>query len=62
VLKIKIRSYPSKRNNMPSDIWAYLAGDDVFHPPFPDFELLFKAPEVLMFSFKGLWTCNWLQA
>tara|TARA_Y100001001_G_C8013575_1_gene310601 strand:- start:766 stop:2088 length:1323 start_codon:yes stop_codon:yes gene_type:complete len=55
--KIKINSYPVEEKN--GIIFAYLGAGDP--PPFPAFDC-FRAPESHVFSFKGLWECNWLQA
>lgn len=55
--KIKIKSYPVVEKN--GIIWAYMGPGEP--PAFPDFDC-FIAPESHVFSFKGLWECNWLQA
>ncbi|GLQ05913.1 aromatic ring-hydroxylating dioxygenase subunit alpha [Sneathiella chinensis] len=54
---IKINSYPVKEAN--GIIFAYLGSGEP--PAFPAFDC-FNAPESHVFSFKGLWECNWLQA
>jgi hypothetical protein len=40
-------------------LWAYLGPGAP--PPFPSFDC-FIAPDSHVFAFKGLWSCNWLQA
>jgi phthalate 4,5-dioxygenase len=40
-------------------IWAYLG--DGTPPPLPGFDCL-VAPQSHVFSFKGMWRCNWLQS
>jgi nitrite reductase/ring-hydroxylating ferredoxin subunit len=40
-------------------VWAYLGPGEP--PPFPAFDC-FIAPDTHCFAFKGLWSCNWLQA
>jgi phenylpropionate dioxygenase-like ring-hydroxylating dioxygenase large terminal subunit len=50
-------SYPVVERN--GIVWAYL-GDGV-PPPLPSFDC-FVAPSSHVFSFKGLWECNWLQS
>ena len=40
-------------------IWAYMGPGEP--PPFPGLDC-FRAPESHVFAFKGLWSCNWLQA
>ena len=40
-------------------IWAYMGPGDP--PPFPGLDC-FTAPDSHVFAFKGLWSCNWLQA
>lgn len=55
--RIKIKSYPTfERNGL---IFAYLGEGEP--PAVPDLDC-FVAPESHVFSFKGLWECNWLQA
>ena len=40
-------------------VWAYMGPDEP--PPFPSLDC-FVAPDSHTFAFKGLWSCNWLQA
>jgi nitrite reductase/ring-hydroxylating ferredoxin subunit len=40
-------------------IWAYMGAGEP--PPFPSLDC-FVAPDTHVFAFKGLWSCNWLQA
>jgi nitrite reductase/ring-hydroxylating ferredoxin subunit len=40
-------------------VWAYMGPGEP--PPFPSFDC-FIAPGSHTFAFKGLWSCNWLQA
>ena len=40
-------------------VWAYLGPGEA--PPFPAFDC-FTAPDSHVFAFKGMWSCNWLQA
>jgi nitrite reductase/ring-hydroxylating ferredoxin subunit len=40
-------------------IWAYLGPGEP--PPLPGFDCL-AAPDSYVFAFKGMWSCNWLQA
>jgi phthalate 4,5-dioxygenase len=40
-------------------VWAYMGPGEP--PPFPSFDC-FVAPGTHIFAFKGLWSCNWLQA
>ena len=40
-------------------IWAYLGPGEP--PPLPGFDCL-AAPDSHVFAFKGMWSCNWLQA
>jgi phthalate 4,5-dioxygenase oxygenase subunit len=40
-------------------VWAWLGGGEP--PPLPGFDCL-VAPPTQVFSFKGMWDCNWLQA
>ena len=55
--KIKAPSYPVVEKN--GIVFAYLGEGDA--PEFPNFDC-FRAPESHVFSFKGHWNCNWLQA
>jgi len=56
-LKVRQPSYPCiERSGI---IWAYLGAGEP--PPFPAFDC-FVAPGSHVFAFKGLWSCNWLQA
>ena len=56
-LKVRQPSYPCiERSGI---IWAYLGPGEP--PPFPAFDC-FAAPDSHVFAFKGLWSCNWLQA
>ena len=54
---IKVTSYPVVEKN--GIVWAYMGEGEP--PAFPAFDC-FIAPESHVFSFKGLWECNWLQA
>lgn len=55
--RVRQPSYPCiERSGI---IWAYLGSGDP--PPFPAFDC-FVAPDSHVFAFKGLWSCNWLQA
>jgi len=40
-------------------VWAWLGGDEP--PSLPGLDC-FVAPEQQVFAFKGMWSCNWLQA
>jgi len=55
--KIKTTSYPVVEKN--GIVFAYMGPDEP--PEFPNFDC-FRAPDSHVFSFKGLWNCNWLQA
>jgi phenylpropionate dioxygenase-like ring-hydroxylating dioxygenase large terminal subunit len=56
-LKVRQPSYPCiERSGI---IWAYLGLGEP--PQFPAFDC-FTAPDSHVFAFKGLWSCNWLQA
>ena len=55
--QVKLTSYPVVEKN--GIIWAYMGPAEP--PAFPDFDC-FVAPDSHVFSFKGLWECNWLQA
>ncbi|MBT6276548.1 MAG: aromatic ring-hydroxylating dioxygenase subunit alpha, partial [Chromatiales bacterium] len=55
--KIQITSYPVVEKN--GIIWTFMGPGKA--PAFPAFDC-FIAPGSHVFSFKGLWKCNWLQA
>jgi phthalate 4,5-dioxygenase len=55
--KIRQAAYPCVERS--GVVWAYLGPDAP--PPFPAFDC-FIAPDSHVFAFKGLWSCNWLQA
>ena len=55
--RIQTSAYPVEERN--GIAFAYLGPGEP--PPFPNFDC-FRAPETHVFSFKGLWECNWLQA
>ena len=55
--KIRQPTYPCVTKS--GIIWAYMGPGDP--PPFPGFDC-FVAPDSHVFAFKGLWSCNWLQA
>lgn len=56
-LKVRQPAYPCiERAGI---VWAYLGPGEP--PPFPAFDC-FVAPDSHVFAFKGLWSCNWLQA
>lgn len=55
--QISARGYPVREVN--GIVFAYLGPGDP--PPMEDFDC-FGAPDSHVFSFKGLWHCNWLQA
>jgi phenylpropionate dioxygenase-like ring-hydroxylating dioxygenase large terminal subunit len=42
-------------------LFAWLGPENSTPPPFPEFDC-FRAPALHSFAFKGLWSCNWLQA
>jgi phthalate 4,5-dioxygenase len=54
---VKIKAYPVIEKN--GIIWAFMGEGKA--PAFPDFDC-FVAPDSHVFSYKGLWECNWLQA
>ena len=56
-LKVRQPAYPCVERA--GIIWAYLGPGEP--PPFPSFDC-FVAPDSHVFAFKGLWSCNWLQA
>ena len=56
-LKVRQPSYPCVERS--GIVWAYLGPGEA--PPFPAFDC-FVAPDTHVFAFKGLWSCNWLQA
>jgi phenylpropionate dioxygenase-like ring-hydroxylating dioxygenase large terminal subunit len=56
-LKVRQPSYPCVERS--GIVWAYLGTGDP--PPFPALDC-FVAPNSHVFAFKGLWSCNWLQA
>jgi nitrite reductase/ring-hydroxylating ferredoxin subunit len=55
--KIRQTAYPCVERA--GVVWAYLGPGEP--PPFPAFDC-FIAPDSHVFAFKGLWSCNWLQA
>lgn len=55
--QIQARSYAVQERN--GIVFAYLGHGEP--PPLPAFDC-FRAPDSHVFSFKGLWHCNWLQA
>ncbi|MDA3040186.1 MAG: Rieske 2Fe-2S domain-containing protein [Actinomycetota bacterium] len=55
--RVKHVGYPVVERN--GIVWAYLG--DGSPPPLPTFDC-FAAPPTHVFSFKGLWQCNWLQS
>ena len=55
--RIRHRSYPVRERN--GIVWAYLGEGEP--PPLPGFDG-FIAPQTHVFTFKGLWDANWLQA
>jgi nitrite reductase/ring-hydroxylating ferredoxin subunit len=56
-LKVRQPAYPCVERG--GIVWAYLGFGEP--PPFPAFDC-FVAPDSHVFAFKGLWSCNWLQA
>ncbi len=54
---MRIGCYPVVECN--GIVWAWLGGGDP--PPLPGFDCM-AAPPSQVFSFKGMWECNWLQA
>jgi len=55
--RIRNVSYPVVEKN--GIVFAYMGPGEP--PEFPNFDC-FRAPDSHVFSFKGLWRCNWLQA
>ncbi|MEZ5236722.1 MAG: aromatic ring-hydroxylating dioxygenase subunit alpha [Acidimicrobiales bacterium] len=55
--RVRIGCYPVVERS--GIIWAYLGPGEP--PPLPGFDC-FVAPPEQVFAFKGLWSCNWLQA
>ncbi len=55
--KVRQPAYPCVERG--GIVWAYLGPGEP--PPFPSFDC-FVAPDSHVFAFKGLWSCNWLQA
>lgn len=55
--KIKTTSYPVVEKN--GIIFAFMG--EGLAPEFPNFDC-FRAPDSHVFSYKGYWNCNWLQA
>ncbi len=55
--RIRLCHYPVQERN--GIVFAYLGPNEP--PPMPAFDC-FQAPSTHVFSFKGLWHCNWLQA
>ena len=55
--KVRVTAYRVTEKN--GIIWAYLGSDEP--PAFPALDC-YIAPSSHVFSFKGLWECNWLQA
>ena len=57
--RIRQRSYPLViRSGL---IFAWLGPQDQTPPPLPALDC-FEAPDSHTFAFKGMWSCNWLQA
>ncbi len=56
-LKVRQPAYPCVERA--GIVWAYMGPGDP--PPFTAFDC-FTAPNSHVFAFKGLWSCNWLQA
>ena len=56
-LKVRQPAYPCVERS--GIVWAYLGPGEP--PEFAGFDC-FEAPETHVFAFKGLWSCNWLQA
>ena len=57
--RIKQRNYPViERSGI---LFAWLGPEGSTPPPFANFDC-FTAPGTHTFAFKGLWSCNWLQA
>lgn len=54
---IRATAYPVVEKN--GIVFAFMGQGDA--PAFPSFDC-FRAPDSHVFSFKGLWNCNWLQA
>jgi phenylpropionate dioxygenase-like ring-hydroxylating dioxygenase large terminal subunit len=54
---IKMKTYPVQEVN--GIVFAFMGEGEP--PALPNFDC-FKAPDTHVFSFKGLWECNWLQA
>lgn len=57
--RIKQRSYPVLEKS--GVLFAWLGPEGSTPPPLADFDC-FTAPGTHTFAFKGLWSCNWLQA
>ncbi|MCC6434005.1 MAG: Rieske 2Fe-2S domain-containing protein [Acidimicrobiales bacterium] len=55
--RVRIGCYPVVERN--GIVWAWLG--DAPAPPLPGFDC-FVAPSRQVFAFKGMWSCNWLQA
>jgi hypothetical protein len=55
--KVRQPGYPCVERS--GIIWAYMGPGEP--PPFPGLDC-FTAPDSYVFAFKGLWSCNWLQA
>jgi hypothetical protein len=55
--KVRQPAYPCVERS--GIIWAYMGPGEP--PPFAEFDC-FTAPDSHVFAFKGLWSCNWLQA
>ncbi|WP_299405389.1 aromatic ring-hydroxylating dioxygenase subunit alpha [uncultured Roseobacter sp.] len=55
--QIRNQSYPVIEKN--GIVFAYMGPGEP--PPLPGFDC-FRAPDSHVFTFKGLWECNWLQA
>ncbi len=56
-LKVRQPAYRCEEHS--GIVWAYMGPGEP--PPFPSFDC-FVAPGTHSFAFKGLWSCNWLQA
>lgn len=57
--RIKQRNYPVIEKS--GILFAWLGPEGSTPPPFANFDC-FTAPGTHTFAFKGLWSCNWLQA
>ncbi len=57
--RIKQRNYPVIEKS--GILFGWFGPEGSTPPPFPAFDC-FEAPDTHTFAFKGLWSCNWLQA